>query len=68
MQIKSWHLPVQSPYWKQENNVLKVNNKDIGTRSITSFWCLYCSGDFRVHLNKYMPDGFIKISSFYLDA
>ena len=41
----SWHLLVQSLQWKHQNNMwnlVKVNNKDSKTTSLTSFGCLYC--------------------------
>ena len=43
--------------WKYQNNVwnlLKVNNKNIKTNSLMSFWCLYC----------YLSTYFISFSSF----
>lgn len=43
--IISYHLFVQSELWKHQNNtwnLLKTNNKDIRTISMTSFFCYYC--------------------------
>ena len=40
-----WHLSGQSRQWKHQNNVwnlFKVDNRDIRTTSVTSFWCLCC--------------------------
>ena len=42
--LLSQHLLVQSQQWKRHNNMwnlFKVNNKDIRTTSLTSFWRLY---------------------------
>ena len=43
--LPNWLLFVQSQQQKNQDNVwnlLKVNNKDTTTTSLTSFWCLYC--------------------------
>ena len=62
----SRHLLIQSQQRKYQNNVwnlFNVNNKDIRTTSLTSFWCLYwyleeishnCSGVFIVDTEQVM--------------
>ena len=43
--LLSQHLLAQSHRQKHQMNVqdlLKVNNKDTRTKSLTSFWCPYC--------------------------
>ena len=62
----SRHLLIQSQQRKHQNNVwnlFNVNNKDIRTTSLTSFWCLYwyleeishnCSGVFIVDTEQVM--------------
>ena len=38
------YLFAQSQFWEHQNvlNLLKVNNKDARTKSMTLFWCFYC--------------------------
>ena len=46
----SWNgLKSKIEKWKKVWNILKANNKNIRTRSLTSFWCLYCNFEYISH-------------------
>ena len=46
----SWNgLKSKIEKWKKVWNILKVNNKNTRTRSLTSFWCLYCNFEYISH-------------------
>ena len=43
--LPNLHLLIESPPRKHQNNawnLFKVKNKDTRTKSLASFWCLYC--------------------------